>query len=431
MKKRSILIVFILFFIVYCFSFFSKTEAVEILPKEIVYLTTSQYKIEVGQEVEITVKIEDTKTAAFNFSLFFDTSMLEFIASSHMENTSINHEKIKYVWFDEKGGEGAKEGNLVTFRFKGKEQGIASFRIEGEFYDSNRQLIQTSFKEKQIQIGSLESELEKQAQEEPEIQRDDIQLEEKSNANLYTLRLDKEGLTPVFEKQIYDYYLTIPTNIQNLEVLAISENPKAKIEITGNTNLQEGLNRILIRVISEDGTQNKVYTILVTKTNQVELANTNLEILAIENVFLNPVFDVSQTIYKAEVANGTEALNVLAIPENEKAMVQITGKENLQEGKNLIIVLVTAQNGFSTKKYEIEVYRRNKEEEKQFQEEEQKKIEELANAYPIEETSLDLETWQEQATNQQNKKYQGAVILCIVLVILCLIGFIARKFHKK
>lgn len=431
MKKRNILIIFILFFMVSSFHFLKETEAADSLPKAIVYLVSSQDKIEVGQEVEITVKIENDKTAAFDFSLLFDSSKLEYITSSHLENTNVNDGTIRYVWFDEKGGEGAKEGNLVTFRFKIKEEGMANFKIEGEFYNANGQLIPTNFKDKQVQMGSLEGVLQKQVEEDKQKQSDNS-FEDKSNANLYSLRLGKEGLTPSFEKEIYDYYLTIPTGIKNLEVLAICENSKAKIEITGNTNLQEGLNSIVIRVISEDGTQNKEYTIWVTKTDQLELANTNLEILAIENVFLDPVFDVSQTKYKAEIGNGTERLNLLTVPENEDALVQITGNDNLQEGNNLITVLVTAQNGFTTKKYEIQVYRRNEEEEKRFQEEEQKKKEELANAYQMEETSLTMKHWQEQATNKQNNKYQGFVMVgTVLLFLLLLMGGIWVKIHKK
>ena len=41
---------------------------------------------------------------------------------------------------------------------------------------------------------------------------------------------------------------------------------------------------------SADKTQSKVYKIYVSKTNNLELANTNLETLAIENTLLNPPF---------------------------------------------------------------------------------------------------------------------------------------------
>lgn len=105
------------------------------------------------------------------------------------------------------------------------------------------------FKEKQIQIGKEKSNLQMQNQEQVGTNS------QSSNTTLQVMRLDQEGLIPSFEKNIHQYYLTVPSNIQNIEVLAISENPKATIEITGNTNLQEGLNLITIQIISEDKTR--------------------------------------------------------------------------------------------------------------------------------------------------------------------------------
>ena len=76
-----------------------------------------------------------------------------------------------------------------------------------------------------------------------------------SNANLQVLRLDKEGMVPNFESGIYQYYLTVPTTIEKIEVLAIAENPNATVQITGNENLKEGFNIIKVQVLSEDKTR--------------------------------------------------------------------------------------------------------------------------------------------------------------------------------
>lgn len=132
---------------------------------------------------------------------------------------------------------------------KQKRSGLATFSVQGEFYSEVGQLIQMDFKEKQIQIGKEKSNLQMQNQEQVGTNL------QSNNTTLQVMRLDQEGLIPSFEKDIQQYYLTIPSNIQNIEILAISENPKAIIQITGNTNLQEGLNLITIEVISEDKTR--------------------------------------------------------------------------------------------------------------------------------------------------------------------------------
>lgn len=388
-----------------------------------VYLSSSQDMVEKDEEIEITVNIENKKTAAFELSLYFDNSKLEYI--SELENSNIIDNRIVFVWYDSKGGDGAKEGELAKFKFRAKEDGLATFTIQGEFYNEKAQSIQTDFKEKQIQIGKEESILQKQAEEE---QGTNLQ---KSNATLQVLRLEREGLTPKFDKDIYEYYLTIPNNIQALEVLAISENPKATIEVIGNTNLQEGLNEITIRVISEDKEKNNDYTIEVTKTDNLELANTNLEILAIENVLLETPFVPSETNYKAQVSNGTEKINLLAVPENEQASVEIRGKDDLKEGNNLVTVMVTAPNGFTKKKYQVEVYRRNVEEEKKYQEKQALQQDKLKEAYEIEKLSNDINQVQEQATNEQNKKYQNVIWVVLAIVIILIMVGLIRKFSVK
>lgn len=379
----------------------------------IVYLTTNYEIMEKGEEIEIVVNIDDTKTASFNFSLYFDDSKLECVSAP--ETTNIVGNRIICVWYDTQGGNGAKQGELAKFKFKTKEDGIATFSIQGEFYSEKGQLIQTKFVNKQIQIGKNESELQKQAKEEQGI------TEETSNTNLQVLRLNKEGMIPDFNKNVFEYYLTIPNDIQDVDVLAISENANASINISGNTNLKEGLNDIIIQVVSEDGTQNKVYTIHTTKTSNIQLANTNLEILAIENVLLNPAFDINEINYKTEVSNETTNLNVLAVPENENAHIEISGKDNLKEGNNLVKVLVVAPNGFTKKNYQIEVYRRNLEEETKYQEEQKMKNEKLEQAYKIQELSTNSENIQIQNEGEVNKdKKQNNVIFWVVISIVVL-----------
>ena len=370
MRNKRILI--ILVFIITCCYFLNHSYASNTAT---VYLSSNKDMVEKGEEIEITVNIENRKTVAFDFSLYFDTSKWEYL--SKLENANVMDNRILFVWYDTQGGKGAKEGELAKFKFKAKEDGLATFTIQGEFYNEKAQLIQTDFKEKQVQIGKEESILQKQVQEE---HGNNLQ---SSNATLQALRLDREGLTPNFDKDIREYYLTLSNEVQDIEVLAISENPKATVEIKGNTGLQEGLNNITIHVISEDKVQNNNYIIHVTKTAKPELANTNLEMLAIENVLLEPPFDISETNYKAEVSQDTESVHLLAVPENEQASVQVTGKENLKEGHNLVSILVTAPNGFTKKNYQIDVYRRNWQEEEMYQEQQQENKDKLEELYQI------------------------------------------------
>lgn len=389
-----------------------------------VYLSSNKKEANKDEEIEITVSIQNTKTAACNIAVYFEETKVEFI--SDIENTNLVENKVNFVWFDQLGGEGAKEGEIVTFKFRAKEDGLVTFTVNGEFYNQKGQLIETDFKEEQVQIGKPEIDLQNQLQEEQGSNP------ETSNCNLKTLRVDAQGLTPTFEPQIEEYYLVVPNSIQSVDVLAVSDNPNAIVDIKGNTDLKEKINDIKIQVTSADKTKSKVYTIHVSKTDNVEIANTNLEILAIENVLLNPPFEALQTNYKVEVSNETENLNIFAVPENEKATVEINGKDNLKEGNNLVTVVVKAQDKITTKTYRINVNRRNLEEEKKYQEEKEKQKEELENAYKIEKTSATIDNSQEQSIKNQKIPYKTIAILTIgVLIIALIVWGIVWKIKKR
>ncbi len=389
-----------------------------------VYLSSNKKEANKDEEIEITVNIQNTKTAACNIAVYFEETKVEFI--SDIENTNLVENKVNFVWFDQLGGEGAKEGEIVTFKFRAKEDGLVTFTVNGEFYNQKGQLIETDFKEEQVQIGKTEIDLQNQLQEEQGSNP------ETSNCNLKTLRVDAQGLTPTFEPQIEEYYLVVPNSIQSVDVLAVSDNPNAIVDIKGNTDLKEKINDIKIQVTSADKTKSKVYTIHVSKTDNVEIANTNLEILAIENILLNPPFEALQTNYKVEVSNETENLNIFAVPENEKATVEINGKDNLKEGNNLVTVVVKAQDKITTKTYRINVNRRNLEEEKKYQEEKEKQKEELENAYKIEKTSATIDNSQEQSIKNQKFPYKIIAILTIgVLIIALIVWGIVWRIKKR
>lgn len=411
-------------FLVVSFCFFNVSYAKN---TGIIYIESNKSTIEKGEEVEITINLKDAKTAAFSLSLYFDSSKLDYI--SDLKNTNVIENRIIFVWFDSTGESGAKDGELAKFKFKAKDNGLATFTVLGEFYDQNAQMIKTDFKEKQVQIGKKESLLQQQADEANNINS------ESSNSNLQVLRLDKEGMIPNFNSNIYEYYLTISSNFLDIDVLAISENPNAIVEVTGNNNLKEGLNTIIVKITSEDRTQTKVYTIYVTRTSNLELANTNLEILAIDNFLLNPPFDVSETSYRTEVSNEIDSINVLAVPENENAIIDIIRKDHLQIGDNLVIITVTAPNKITKKKYMVEVYKRNIEEEKKYQEEKREEIKKVEQAYKIEELNSDAGENKSENKLEQKRQNKNVFVLIIgillfVIIVFCFQYSIRKKFNK-
>lgn len=139
------------------------------------------------------------------------------------------------------------------------------------------------------------------------------------NLNLKELHLNVEGINPAFNANTTQYYLVVSNFINDIEVVAIPEDASAGVEVTGNTNLVMGNNEIFVKVISSDGSASKTYAINVSKTEDRERGNANLENLAIENIDIIPEFNSDIFKYTAEVGSNIENLNILAVPQRENA----------------------------------------------------------------------------------------------------------------
>ena len=250
-----------------------------------------------------------------------------------------------------------------------------------------------------------------------------------------------EGIVPDFETDIYDYSLTLPEQlkeIKDIEVQTIAENENAKIEVSGNKNLKDGLN--IINVVVTNQGKSQEYKIKVTKTQNLEMANTNLENLAIEYAILSPEFNEQITRYNTQVTNEINQLNILAIPENENGKVEILGNNNLNEGNNKIEIKVTAPNGFTQRIYEINVYKRNKQEETIYDQEVDKVKKRLEEAYSVNKEVSENDNRGETMNNdnnevknekRENKKDYLLMAVDVFIVVSIIIGFLSYKNIQK
>ena len=418
------IIFLILFFISIIFCNYSFAES-----KANVFLTSNKSTIRKGEEVEISINIENNTICAYDLNLYFDTSKFEYIKEDELSNLKDDH--IISLWYDETGGSNPKTGIIKTFKFRAKEEGSGYFIVNGNFYTKNGQKINTSFRETSVEI--------KENIKQERITKEGTETNQ-SNSSLQSLNLDIEGITPEFKSDVYKYYLTVPTSINNILVTVTPSNKDANVTVTGNTNLKNGLNIININVTSVDNTNTTSYEIYVTKTDDKDSTNTNLETLAIENTLLNNIFDNSITNYNIEVGNSVDSLNILAIPEDGNASVEINKSNTFQEGNNTIKVTVTAKNGYTKKEYIINVYKRNINEEEVYNQEQEDNKNKLNSIYETEKTSNKQEQVQEQQNKEEtieNNEAQGKenrnhlVSFFTFIAIILIITSVAILFESK
>ena len=401
------------------------TLAVENENLDSVYLQATNTEIKNGEEFSFTINLANIDVAAFDIQIYFNNELLEYVSGP--ENTNVIGSKMITVWYDETGGANPKQNcELVKYTFKAKEIESEYIAIQGEFYNAEG-----------VQVQSFTDGIEIIANKETQIETIEISEESEvtsNNSRLKNLRLNHEGMTPVFSPDVTEYYF-LTEDLSQLEVTAIPENTNANVTSSGNSNFKEGLNTIVIEVTSPDKTSKTQYTISVTKTKDLEKANANLETLAIENVTIEPEFANDIYQYHAIVSNTTENLNILAIPEGQNAKVEVVGGENLKYGDNAVNIQVMAENGYTIKHYKVNVYRRNEEEQKIADEEQKVNIQKL-NAI-LEE--------QEKGEEEQNSSNNSIIenieenlwfviiysIFSIIIVILVIYRIKKEKMDKN
>lgn len=89
-----------------------------------------------------------------------------------------------------------------------------------------------------------------------------------TNANLKSLKSDPE-FTPVFQKNVHEYNVTVDQKTEQLFIVAEPEDKKATVSITGNEALKEGENKVVITVLAESGNVIE-YNINVTREKSTE-----------------------------------------------------------------------------------------------------------------------------------------------------------------
>ncbi len=386
-------------------------------------ISADKISAEEGEEINVNIEIKEVQIASFMLEIYWDTNRLEYISGP--ENSNYLSNRILYTWISDSGEN--KDNILIEdFKFRTLQTGTANIVVTGEFYNSNGETINIEDSNLEIQIGSTNEEVVSSNESEEDISSD--------NTNLSVLRLNHEGISPDFDENIKEYYFIADTSIDDLVVTAIPENNESTVTITGNNNLKIGENTIEIKVTSEDKTETATYKIYVTKTENVDLANANLETLAIREATLSPEFSSTMTEYSTEIANSIEDINILAIPQMENATVKILGNDKMIVGDNNIQVIVTAENGTTIKKYYIKVHRRSKEEETEHHIEEELQAKKLALIMQEDDVEQKIDSYNESTeennTNKYTNKYTNFII-AFILILVFISGFLIYRFKFK
>ena len=183
-------------------------------------------------------------------------------------------------------------------------------------------------------------------------------------------RLKNLGIRPTeydfsgFKRDTTKYTVEVPNELTEVEVYAEAVNSDAKITGTGKVTLQEGENTVNVEVTAPDGTTKKTYTLVITRTastatEEPEEPTDNeekvfgLSQLLVKGQSISPKFSENVYEYTIGLTEDLSSLDIEATASDDNATVEIVGNENLQNGENIITILVSNAETGKNATYQI------------------------------------------------------------------------------
>ncbi len=228
-----------------------------------------------------------------------------------------------------------------------------------------------------------------------------------SNNYLKSLSVNVGTLSPEFYRETFDY--RVDNIIENeIEIMAEAENEKSTINGTGKVSLNDGENKINIEVIAENGSS-RLYTVTINKIYKIIQSDLRLDTLKLDKInekgeFFGTSIDFNpeKFEYELEVEEDITDINVLTTVSKEGIIVETSGTNNLQEGKNTATILLTNQNDTTMKTIYTIIINKNA-----------KKVIEVSTV------------------NKKINKWQITGTIIFILLIIFLIGMLIFYYFKK
>ena len=175
--------------------------------------------------------------------------------------------------------------------------------------------------------------------------------EDKDNVNsAFLSSLTVPGTMLGFDKETYDYTITVPYETEDLPIYAFAESETASVTVGNNTGLKVGNNLIQIEVKNNNKT--RIYSLhVIRKESGLDISDSaKLGTLSIKNY--NIEFSPDKLDYEVKIKR-EKTLLISATPESNRADIYMYGNNDLT-GFSTIRVKVIAENGL-TNIYSIDI----------------------------------------------------------------------------
>ena len=266
-------------------------------------LSFSKNKLEVGEEVTVTVKINADETIyAVEFALNYDPAILQFVSGD-----------------DCSGGAGVvnvaagntSSSTTKTYTFKALKSGSCYISTSGMgCVNENDEVISVPNQGASMTVKGKEK---------------------SGNANLKSLSLNGGKLSPGFTSGKTSYSVEVDNDVKSCEINAAAADSSAKVKISGGSNLKVGKNNCTVTVTAANGTK-KVYNIVITRKKAVSETESSSKVQSSsEN-------EVSSEVSSEDETSSEETTSDVESDETESGEEKLEPLETVIDGKKYFIL---------------------------------------------------------------------------------------------
>ena len=186
-----------------------------------------------------------------------------------------------------------------------------------------------------------------------------------SDATLKSVKFSQGTWDKAFNKDVTSYTIYGIADTVNSITLSDYSCDNCGLEIDGGKSvsgskilLNNGENKVLLKVTSQDGDNKSTYTFNIIK-GKTGFNSAKLDSLSFDKYTLEPEFSADVNEYTLSVPNEITNLNnfIKYNTADSEAKVEITGLDNFQVGSNVLIIKVTNRSEEETITYTITVNR--------------------------------------------------------------------------
>lgn len=173
---------------------------------------------------------------------------------------------------------------------------------------------------------------------------------EEPTDSAYLSSLTIPGTQFAFDRETYEYTITVPFETDRVPIYAFAESENATVDVSDSNDLDVGNNQVEITVTN--GKNSKIYNLnIIRKQEGLDISNsTKLGMLSIKGYNIN--FDPNVLDYTVKIKR-EKTLMIAATPESNRADIYMYGNNDLT-GFSTVRVKVIAENG-ATEIYSIDI----------------------------------------------------------------------------